>query len=590
MITRDRRPPRPGRRRGRLPGPRRHLPRPQGRQLGPRRVQPLRHEEHDHRRGRLRHHQRRPPGRLAPALPQPGDARALPPRDPRLQLPDDRHRRGHRPRPARRSSTATRRRRQAIAARYDAAFADLRHPAPGHAGRADARLPPVHDRGRPGPRRDRGRPGASGRRRRHLLPDPGPPPAVRPGARHPRRPAGHRRGRRRLAEPADLPGPDRRRGGHGHRGRAGGRRAPPADRARRRRAADDRRPGRPSGTGASGSASPVSARWAATTSGSWRAGPDVDLVAIADPVGRRARRGGRDERGPGLRRPARDDRARPTSTRSSSPPRPRPTWPLALAAIERGIAVLVEKPLAGTVDEARGIVDAAAAAGVPVQVGHVERFNPAVLELGRLLARRLALHRLRDHQPPGRPVPGPDPRRRRDRRPGHPRRRHPELDRRRAAGPRLRRARPADPRHARGPPLRAAPLPVRRDRDARRELADAGQAPPARRSSARRGCSSSTTSPSDSPSPGPTSTIPAPSGGYAPTFAGDVAELPVVERRAARRRASTRSWRVVRDGRPPGRGRRGRPVGRGDRQRPARGRRRAPAGRPDRPFSRLAVG
>ena len=58
---------------------------------------------------------------------------------------------------------------------------------------------------------------------------------------------------------------------------------------------------------------------------------------------------------------------------------------LALAAIERGIAVLVEKPLAATVDEALQIVHAARARGVPVQVGHVERFNPAVLELGRLL-------------------------------------------------------------------------------------------------------------------------------------------------------------------------------------------------------------
>ena len=58
---------------------------------------------------------------------------------------------------------------------------------------------------------------------------------------------------------------------------------------------------------------------------------------------------------------------------------------LALAAIDRGIAVLVEKPLAGTVEEALEIVRAARICGVPVQVGHVERFNPAVLELGRLL-------------------------------------------------------------------------------------------------------------------------------------------------------------------------------------------------------------
>ena len=59
--------------------------------------------------------------------------------------------------------------------------------------------------------------------------------------------------------------------------------------------------------------------------------------------------------------------------------------PLALAAIERGIAILVEKPLAATTDEAMQIVTAARAAGVPVQVGHVERFNPAVLKLGRLI-------------------------------------------------------------------------------------------------------------------------------------------------------------------------------------------------------------
>jgi predicted dehydrogenase len=58
---------------------------------------------------------------------------------------------------------------------------------------------------------------------------------------------------------------------------------------------------------------------------------------------------------------------------------------LARAAIERGIAVLVEKPLAPTVDEALEIVAASRSTGVPVQVGHVERFNPAVRELGRLL-------------------------------------------------------------------------------------------------------------------------------------------------------------------------------------------------------------
>ncbi len=59
---------------------------------------------------------------------------------------------------------------------------------------------------------------------------------------------------------------------------------------------------------------------------------------------------------------------------------------LTFAAIERGLPVLVEKPLAATVEEGIELVGAARARGVPLQVGHVERFNPAVLELGRRLA------------------------------------------------------------------------------------------------------------------------------------------------------------------------------------------------------------
>jgi len=58
---------------------------------------------------------------------------------------------------------------------------------------------------------------------------------------------------------------------------------------------------------------------------------------------------------------------------------------LGLAAVGRGVAALIEKPLAATPEEADELVRASAATGVPIQVGHVERFNPAVLELGRLL-------------------------------------------------------------------------------------------------------------------------------------------------------------------------------------------------------------
>jgi UDP-N-acetylglucosamine 3-dehydrogenase len=54
-----------------------------------------------------------------------------------------------------------------------------------------------------------------------------------------------------------------------------------------------------------------------------------------------------------------------------------------LKAIDRGTNVLVEKPIASTVEEAREMIDAADRAGVRLMVGHIERFNPAILELKR---------------------------------------------------------------------------------------------------------------------------------------------------------------------------------------------------------------
>jgi predicted dehydrogenase len=51
---------------------------------------------------------------------------------------------------------------------------------------------------------------------------------------------------------------------------------------------------------------------------------------------------------------------------------------VALACIARGVHVLVEKPIAPSVEEGREIIAAARSAGVTLMVGHVERFNPAV--------------------------------------------------------------------------------------------------------------------------------------------------------------------------------------------------------------------
>jgi predicted dehydrogenase len=56
-----------------------------------------------------------------------------------------------------------------------------------------------------------------------------------------------------------------------------------------------------------------------------------------------------------------------------------------LDVMRRGIHVLVEKPIASTVAEAEEMIQQAAAQGVQLAVGHIERFNPAVTELKRRL-------------------------------------------------------------------------------------------------------------------------------------------------------------------------------------------------------------
>jgi len=54
--------------------------------------------------------------------------------------------------------------------------------------------------------------------------------------------------------------------------------------------------------------------------------------------------------------------------------------------LRRQVHVLVEKPLAGDLEQAHQIVHLARQASVVLQVGHIERFNPAFLELQSVLA------------------------------------------------------------------------------------------------------------------------------------------------------------------------------------------------------------
>ena len=64
--------------------------------------------------------------------------------------------------------------------------------------------------------------------------------------------------------------------------------------------------------------------------------------------------------------------------------------------LEAGIDVLVEKPIASSLEGARRLVESAEQGGRILQVGHLERFNPAIRSLDRILtdARFLECHRL----------------------------------------------------------------------------------------------------------------------------------------------------------------------------------------------------
>jgi len=64
-------------------------------------------------------------------------------------------------------------------------------------------------------------------------------------------------------------------------------------------------------------------------------------------------------------------------------------YEVVMSAIEQGKHVLVEKPIAFTLKEAKDMVKAARKQGVKLATGHVERFNPAVLEAKKLLREKL---------------------------------------------------------------------------------------------------------------------------------------------------------------------------------------------------------
>ena len=69
---------------------------------------------------------------------------------------------------------------------------------------------------------------------------------------------------------------------------------------------------------------------------------------------------------------------------------------VAMPFLERGVAVLVEKPMARSLEEADAMIAAARASGTTLAVGHTERYNPAVTAVMPMVTspRFIEVHRL----------------------------------------------------------------------------------------------------------------------------------------------------------------------------------------------------
>ncbi len=79
----------------------------------------------------------------------------------------------------------------------------------------------------------------------------------------------------------------------------------------------------------------------------------------------------------------------------------------AVDTIKRSKHIFIEKPISTTVAEAEELIELAVEAGVKVQVGHVERFNPAFLAVKDDIDRPMFIeaHRLAQFNPRGTDVP-----------------------------------------------------------------------------------------------------------------------------------------------------------------------------------------
>lgn len=132
----------------------------------------------------------------------------------------------------------------------------------------------------------------------------------------------------------------------------------------------------------------------------WKQIPDVEIVGFFDPNNDNAKAV---EAEYGLKRYMDEEALMKVSDMIDVVTPTHLHYPVCEMAIKMGKHVFVEKPMANTIEEGKAIVEMVKESGVKLQVGHVERFNPAFTALKdtTLNPSFIEVHRLAQFNPRG---------------------------------------------------------------------------------------------------------------------------------------------------------------------------------------------
>ena len=132
----------------------------------------------------------------------------------------------------------------------------------------------------------------------------------------------------------------------------------------------------------------------------WKQIPDVEIVGFFDPYNEHAKAV---EAEYGIKRYMDEEALMKASDMIDVVTPTHLHFPVCEMAIKMGKHVFVEKPMANTIEEGKAIVEMVKESGVKLQVGHVERFNPAFTALKDITLNPsfIEVHRLAQFNPRG---------------------------------------------------------------------------------------------------------------------------------------------------------------------------------------------